>query len=125
MVNEVFRIGDDSLETKKSEKVQLDGGACIPFIQRRTAEALTNAWLAQWDVDPSFHARMANGVVECCSDGAIVRMTRVDDGAIYHVRCTVLNDLPDQLIIGRSFARIGRYDLRADAEKAGTREVGK
>ena len=125
-VTEVFRIGDDSLESKKLEKIQLDGGAGISFIQRRTAEAFAKAGLAEWDIDPPFRVTMANGVVDSCRDAVILRMTKLDDGATYHIRFSVLDDLADRILIGRSaFAQIGRYDLLADAEKAGAREVGK
>jgi hypothetical protein len=93
---------------------------------RRTAEAFAKAGLAEFDVDPPFQARMANGSIESCSDAVILRTTRMEDGKTYHIRCSVLEELPDRIIIGRSaFAQIGRYDLLAVAEKSNAPEEGK
>ena len=125
-MKELFRIGDDSLESKTIEEIQLDGGACIPFIQRSKAEALAKAGLPEFDVDPTFQVRMANGIIESCSDAVILRAIRVKDGKTYHIRCSVLEELPDRIILGRSaFAQIGRDDLLADAEKSNAAENGK
>jgi hypothetical protein len=74
------------MESKNPEEIQLDGGACIPFIHRRVAEAFARAGLAEFDVDPPFQARMASCIIESCSDAAILRATRMEDGKTYHMQ---------------------------------------
>jgi hypothetical protein len=62
---------------------------------------------------------MAHSSIESCSDAVILRSTRLEGGKTYHIRYSVLEDLPDRTIIGRyAFAQIGRYDLLAVAEKS-------
>jgi hypothetical protein len=68
VLKEGFRMGDESLESKKLEEIQLDG-SMYP-IHRRTADVFAKAGLAEFDADPPFRARMANGIIESCTDAA-------------------------------------------------------